>query len=211
MTVEIPENYIDASTIREIPDTQEVFLLRDGFSSIIFDLTERVTEAATDEQALRFHFSDVVGRQEGRGEMESGEEDADQGGDLNGDGEMDYGIGVSVLETGRATAEHLGPSIPTLTLTAYDKPPSPSVRRSPNSDFTLILLTLIRLERQSTDVAITLNVPYIDRARDPDAGNFSWSEVDLEAKRFGPLKAEVERVRDRILRTVEVKDWGLFL
>lgn len=51
------------SAIREVPDTQEVYLDKDGFTSVIFDLTERIeeAEARTDEEALKYHFQDTVG------------------------------------------------------------------------------------------------------------------------------------------------------
>lgn len=48
------------STIRQVPDHQEVYLSATGFSSLIFDLGERVTHASTDEEALRYHFADIV-------------------------------------------------------------------------------------------------------------------------------------------------------
>lgn len=44
-----------------MPDNQEIYLDMKGFSSIIFDITERLTpeQAATDEDALKFHFNDA--------------------------------------------------------------------------------------------------------------------------------------------------------
>ena len=46
-----------------MPDHQEVFLDRDGLTSIVFDITERVVDAAdptSDTAALRFHLSDLI-------------------------------------------------------------------------------------------------------------------------------------------------------
>jgi hypothetical protein len=48
------------SSIRQVPDHQEVYLDSSGFTSIIFDITERVGNVATDEEALKFHFDDIV-------------------------------------------------------------------------------------------------------------------------------------------------------
>ncbi|KAK5195989.1 hypothetical protein LTR16_006848, partial [Cryomyces antarcticus] len=47
--------------IRQIPDAQEVFLDADGFTSIIFDITERVLSdpGKTDRDALLFHFEEI--------------------------------------------------------------------------------------------------------------------------------------------------------
>jgi hypothetical protein len=52
------------STIRQVPDHQEVYLDKDGFTSIIFDITERVgqpgTGPAIDGAALTTHLEDIV-------------------------------------------------------------------------------------------------------------------------------------------------------
>jgi len=52
------------STIRQVPDHQEVYLDKDGFTSIIFDITERVglpgTGPAVDGAALTTHLEDIV-------------------------------------------------------------------------------------------------------------------------------------------------------
>jgi len=53
-----------SSTIRQVPDHQEVYLDKDGFTSIIFDITERVglpgSGAATDGAAMTTHLEDIV-------------------------------------------------------------------------------------------------------------------------------------------------------
>jgi hypothetical protein len=55
---------IRISTIRQIPDSQEVYLDKDGFTSIIFDITERVgppgSTDATDGAALTIHLDEIV-------------------------------------------------------------------------------------------------------------------------------------------------------
>lgn len=45
-----------------MPDNQEVYLDRDGFTSIVFDILERVDvgEEKSDADALKYHFQDVV-------------------------------------------------------------------------------------------------------------------------------------------------------
>jgi Ran-interacting Mog1 protein len=54
----------EISTIRQVPDHQEVYLDKDGFTSIIFDITERVglpgTGPAVDGAALTTHLEDIV-------------------------------------------------------------------------------------------------------------------------------------------------------
>lgn len=53
------------STLRQVPDNQEVYIDKDGFTSIIFDITERVggpgTSAEIDGRALTTHLEELVG------------------------------------------------------------------------------------------------------------------------------------------------------
>ena len=46
------------SEIRQVPDNQEVYLDKDGFSSIVVDILERVERP--DDEALKFHLQDIV-------------------------------------------------------------------------------------------------------------------------------------------------------
>ena len=50
------------STIREVPDHQEVYIDAKGYSNIIVEILERVENdvAATDEDALKYHLHDIV-------------------------------------------------------------------------------------------------------------------------------------------------------
>lgn len=50
------------STIREIPDHQEVYLDSHGYTNVIFEILERVGAdiAPTDEDALKYHLHDIV-------------------------------------------------------------------------------------------------------------------------------------------------------
>ena len=53
------------STIRQVPDNQEVYIDKDGFTSIIFDITQRVDAPGSglerDGRALTVHLEDLVG------------------------------------------------------------------------------------------------------------------------------------------------------
>ena len=48
------------SNIRQVPDNQEVYLDKNGFTSLTFDITERVSHLSTDKEALEYHFADIV-------------------------------------------------------------------------------------------------------------------------------------------------------
>lgn len=53
------------SQLRQVPDHQEVWIDKDGFTSIIFDILERVGKSGTgpeiDGLALTTHLEDMVG------------------------------------------------------------------------------------------------------------------------------------------------------
>ncbi|POS69890.1 ran-interacting Mog1 protein, partial [Diaporthe helianthi] len=62
---DLPEQFADVSTLRQVPDAQEVFIDKDGFTSIIFDITERVGGSGSspeiDGKALTIHLEELVG------------------------------------------------------------------------------------------------------------------------------------------------------
>ncbi|CAI4213315.1 unnamed protein product [Parascedosporium putredinis] len=93
--------------------------------------------------------------------------------------------------------------IPAYTLIATQTPKSSRTERSSVPDFTAIILTLVRLERESTDIAITINVPHIK-------GEYAEEEVDLELGKQGVLIGDAVEYAGRIWDTFKVKDWGLF-
>ena len=65
LVVDLPTNFADVSKLREVPDNQEVWIDKDGFTSIIFDITERVGPSGSslenDGKALTIHLEDLVG------------------------------------------------------------------------------------------------------------------------------------------------------
>ncbi|KAL8756793.1 MAG: hypothetical protein Q9184_004384 [Pyrenodesmia sp. 2 TL-2023] len=180
ITVNLPDRYADVSNIREVPDHQEIYLDASGFSSIIVEIAERVSEPSTDEEALKFHFHDIV-------------EEHDTS---------------SVYHTGAAQLANLTPDTPCYTLLATTTPP-PVPNGNPNRPltptFTAIILTLIRLVPQSTDIVVTINIPHIPEEQEPSDG-----AVNFEGGKYGSLVEEGVRVRDELWRTLEVKDWELF-
>ncbi|KAK8218123.1 hypothetical protein IWZ01DRAFT_531880 [Phyllosticta capitalensis] len=178
ITVELPSTYADVSSIRQVPDNQEVYLERDGFTSVIFDIMERVEqgEAANDEEALKFHYADMVG-------------------DSN-DATQFWHSNVAVLSR--------MPNTPAYTLVATQHPaPDPSSRR-PQPDFTAIVLILVRLAQQKTDIVITVNVPHVP-------GEYVKEDVDFSRAKQGPLMDAAAAIKQQILQTFEIKDWNLFV
>ena len=49
-----------------MPDNQEVYLDTDGFTSLTFDITERVSHLPTDRDALNYHVADITAEEDSR-------------------------------------------------------------------------------------------------------------------------------------------------
>lgn len=81
--------------------------------------------------------------------------------------------------------------------------PSPENQRSSAPDFTALIMTLLRLERELTDILITINVPHIK-------GEYDEEDIDLELGKQGKLIGDAVDYASKIWETFKVKDWGLF-
>ena len=195
----------EISTIRQVPDHQEVYLDKDGFTSIIFDITERVglpgSGPAVDGAALTTHLEDIV----------ASDIDTVQVWNTSNTqfSKLPYASfsPLSLLKP-LATKEcydHVltlrSDDIPAYTLIATQTPPPQPGSKSP--DFTAIVLTLIRLEEDKTDILITINVPHIK-------GEYSAEEVDMQVGKQGKLIENAVEYAARIWETFKIKDWGLF-
>lgn len=95
------------------------------------------------------------------------------------------------------------PSTPTYNLLATSPPGAKQQGRANEPEFVAIMLTLIRLAAQETDILVTVNVPHVK-------GQFEEGSVDLEHGKMGPLLEQAAKWRQRVLETLEVKEWGLF-
>lgn len=73
-------------------------------------------------------------------------------------------------------------------------------------DFTALLLTLLRLPAQKTDILITVNVPHVRGEREYDP-----AQIDLATGRGGTLLEQAFEMRDEIIKTFKILDWDLFV
>ncbi|KAL9607965.1 MAG: hypothetical protein Q9167_007176 [Letrouitia subvulpina] len=182
ITASLPSDYIDASSIRQVPDHQEVYLSVNGFNTIIFDLAERVSQLPTDHDALSFHLEDIV---------ESGD-------------------ACEIWHTDTVGLPNFPPNTPAYRLTATIIPQATAANgaflpsRPHTPTYTVVLLTLIRLAPQSTDVVVTINIPHIPGEQEP------LDQVNFEQGQMGSLVAEGVRFQDEIMNTLQINDWGLF-
>ena len=99
------------------------------------------------------------------------------------------------------TYRHESEDLPAYTLIATQTPPlAPD---SKNPDFTAVVLTLVRLEKESTDILITINVPHIK-------GEYTEEDIDMQIGKQGKLIENAVEYAARIWETFKIKDWGLF-
>ncbi|KAH6847401.1 hypothetical protein B0I37DRAFT_374982 [Chaetomium sp. MPI-CAGE-AT-0009] len=177
---DLPDKFADVSQIRQVPDNQEVYIDENGFTSIIFDITQRVSAPGEglerDGRALTIHLEDLVG------------DDTDS---------------VKVWNTTETQFSHLDDGTPAYTLIATQTPQADESRRGSTPDFTALILTLLRFEKEKADVLITINVPHIK-------GEYDEEEVDLALGKQGELIGDAVEYAAKIWETFKVKNWRLF-
>lgn len=165
-----------------MPDNQEVFLSTSGFTSLTIDLCERVTSPSTDAEALTFHFDDIVAEEDSKS--------------------------IFARESDNRLPNF--PNVVVSKLLATTKPPPPDPTRPPRanaSTYVVILLALVRLEIQMTDVVVTLNLPNIPGAQELVS---EGENVNFEEGTFSATIQQGQEVLNEVLKSLEVKDWGLF-
>ncbi|KAI0443050.1 hypothetical protein F4803DRAFT_516662 [Xylaria telfairii] len=189
LVCDLPTKFADVSQLRQVPDNQEVYIDKDGFTSIIVEINERVggkgSTPEIDGRALTTHLEDIVG------------DDVQH---------------VKVWNTTPTQFSKLDEDIPAYTLIATMSPIAPPSTAADTSsgpprpgspDFTALILTLVRLERERTDILITINVPHI-------RGEYDEEDVDLQLGKQGQLIGDAVDYASRIWESFKVKDWGLF-
>lgn len=196
ITVSLPPDYLDASTIRDVPSTQEVYLAsgtsssshdasgdeKEDGTSIIIELLEYVVApaypCATDKQALLYHYEDMITT----GYTSSASDVRDSGSVVSSG---------TIFEVPHLTAQEDDAEVGAraLGLVAWR-----TTERKP--DATALLVTLIRLPSVKTDVLMTV-------VADADV-------EDLQRGRLGKMVEKGEEIRKKICDTFEVVDWDLF-
>ena len=81
------------------------------------------------------------------------------------------------------------------TLLATTPPGAKQRGRAHEPDFVGIVLLLVRLVEQKTDILVSVNVPHV-------AGEYEAGEVDLE---------KGVQIREKVMESLEVRDWGMFV
>ncbi|KAI0078185.1 Mog1p/PsbP-like protein [Panus rudis PR-1116 ss-1] len=131
ISLALPSNLIDASDLRQIPDTQEVFLYPDSTKSLILEVLQRV-EPNDSRDAAQFHFDSLAHDNSAQSSTVQGITHVpnDRGGD-------DLTPSHTLL-TGRQL------------VTKFNKSEVDEVQ---------IFMALYRIESKNTDLVLTMNVP----------------------------------------------------
>ncbi|KAH7107444.1 Mog1p/PsbP-like protein [Auriculariales sp. MPI-PUGE-AT-0066] len=133
ITIELPQdNLVDASDLREVPDTQEVFLHADSTVSWVIEILQRVgAQDASD--AARFHFDSLA---------------------HDNDAEQSEVVGISIPSVSSTPSATPAPIVLTgwQTVAKYNRTVPDKVK---------IMLALYRLDRQNIDLVLTVNLPHV--------------------------------------------------
>lgn len=166
-----------------MPDHQEVYLDRSGFSSVVFDILERVHNAQNDDvEALKFHLQDIV------------ESDAS----------------TTIVHRIEAKNVKLAkmPDLKALTLLATCPPGEKMRGRASEPDAVGVCLLLVRLEgKWETDLLCTVNVPCVSGDEGGDGKEDDGEDGKMKIERLLLVGCQI---REKVMATLEIRDWGLF-
>ncbi|GAA5950057.1 hypothetical protein JCM21900_001379 [Sporobolomyces salmonicolor] len=160
----LPANFVDASDLRQVPDTQEVFLAPDSDLSLIVEILELVKDdAAADslEAAARFHFSAL----------------AHDNGALSSDvSSLALPSSAPAPAPAPGEPEVLGPTLLSgiQLVSKFNRPAS-------EADTVLIQLALWRIPSKNADVTLCVNYPIrmgeTGEERSPDEAKMVFEEA----------------------------------
>lgn len=192
ITTVIPDGFLDVSMLREVPDTQEVYVNSrsendandDGLGfneSVIVDLLQRVEEG-DDKKALEFHLKEIA--------------------DLNGSTQWEV-LKYQALESQTLATSGAIAQCCVMLETAY------KWGKVNEKEIVVSCIGLIRLEDVDTDVLITVNVP-LDAKKYPEE---TWTNLESAVKDESLLPARISAAYSILLQIVQkfqVKDKSLF-
>ncbi|WEW60606.1 hypothetical protein PRK78_006093 [Emydomyces testavorans] len=198
MTADIPEGFKDMSTVRPVPDNQEVFASSSTDTSIIIELLQRLER---DSPAMRAAMSDIPGAQSS---SSSSEVDDDA-----------LAVLAHIHDICRANNDrfelvdppklHPVRYIPEPTYTCEVKIFSPAVVRDASSGATrsydrvaTTCLFMVRLVLQDTDMLVHVNVPQTEFVRSGDLNALASEEM------------KAREALEQIMHTLKILDFGLF-
>lgn len=222
VTAPLPSDYLDASTLRQIPDHQEVFLSPRTLTSLVFEINQYVAPSATTTTDPHPGISSPAG----------GAADPPSQGTVEGN-EYDRAAVLYHLRdlldahdtlTGLSAPRRVSLQSPSLsaapafvvqaTLTTRENKARRSRSMLPEEDrqvvpgddgaemstTTTIRLLVVRLEAHATDLCVAVNVPWKELGRAVGEGN---GAVERE-------EAFAQSLLESLLAGLHVRDFALF-
>ena len=194
----IPDNFVDVSGFRQVPDNQEVYADPQSDHSVIVEILEYVSsEQLAGMAPARYFFNDI----------------AEANGAVAGS--------VRVLSTAQIPSVEACPSLPSADIEVHRIIGEQRIAKfgAPGrpANAIAILLLNIRCVAIQTDIIITMNVPRPsvtggDMECDGDGGGSGGGDGGSDsATSTTPADiSEAEALFDRITRSFAIRDWSLF-
>lgn len=194
ITSKIPSGLIDASQLRQIPDTQEVFLNPtenttdytelNKDDSIIVDLMEGID--GDDTEAIREHFSEISALNDSTNNWKL----------------ISIDDVVNKLESKAYIATGLEPAL------KWGRDESKGLDYKPTL---VVVLGIIRLKKVDTDVLITQNVLISDKDELTDLQKLeSGKPAEYDENKAAKRISLAQRVVREAISNLNVEDWNLF-
>ncbi|VEU22413.1 DEKNAAC103456 [Brettanomyces naardenensis] len=184
LTADLPVGLFDASQLRQIPNTQEVYVcetpgILNKFDALIIDLLERVD--VDDSEAIQYHLNEIC--------------------KLN---EVDKQDSVILGQDKNAKADNLPNDYCAWVISGEQ------AKKWGRDETPLVLfLALIRLENVKTDLLISYNIPFHDQLQIDDLRR--ELQGDTTADNLAVKRIDVgKQVVLRILKSLKIHDWSLF-
>ncbi|KAI9105022.1 hypothetical protein DFS34DRAFT_605464 [Phlyctochytrium arcticum] len=181
ITADIPESFLDASIMREVPDNQEVFVDQLTDQSIILELLELAAEASDDE-AAKFHFQQLAD-----------DNDASESQILSIE-HPDPSTSIPSI----SSPVHISTLVGQQTVAKFRE-------RDPQArNFVAIYMAVIRLPHVTTDLVLSYNHPL-----SLGAASSSNSALAESGGHVGVPEVAMDNFQ-KLLRSLRIVDWGLF-
>ncbi|GME71729.1 unnamed protein product [Ambrosiozyma monospora] len=184
ITVQLPTSLTDASNLRQIPDTQEVFISSDRSEihkddAIIIDLLER-QDNPNDPEALQYHLSEIS-------KLNGVAKDSQQ-----------------ILYQSELKAPNFPGDYAAIIISGEQ-----AKKWGRDETVLILVLGLIRISKSETDLLVSYNVPFHDADELEDlkktlAGDGSGN---------GKASARIEMGKEAVLKAIEsikIENWSLF-
>ncbi|KAF9438380.1 hypothetical protein BGZ76_008291 [Entomortierella beljakovae] len=191
ITLDLPRKFEDISNIREVPDHQEVFVNVDEDQSVIVEVLELAADAS-DEACAAFHYQQLAE-----------DNDAEDSSTVQS---------VSILNNAELPAWPAEAKIYLLLgqqrigkfnerqLQQEDAAEHPNQQRQPDArNLVQIMMVVVRLPNQQTDIVISYNVPL----------QISVASSSRQVAHEGNIH-EAEAWFRNLIATFQVRNWSLF-